>query len=64
MLYCVKDISAEEKAEEQGARLQKKDEHEQWKKSIKKTQTKGKKSAFSVRPHKCGLFLSVCFIAV
>jgi len=61
---CVKDISAEKKAEEQRARLQKENEHKKRKKGFEKTQAKREKSAFSVRPHKCGLFLSVRLIAV
>lgn len=59
----VKDISAQKEAEADGARLQEKNEYGQRQESIKETQVKGKKSAFSVRPHACGLFLSLRQIA-
>ncbi len=52
-----KDISAEEKTKTEGTRLQKENENCQWQEGITKTQAKGKKSAFSVRPPKSGLFL-------
>ena len=57
VFFNVKNISAKKQTKKKRTWIQKKNEDLKWKEGLSKTQVERKKSAFSIRPHECGLFL-------